>query len=90
RFAPPLQQECATISKAKAVEAMYNKLASPMHSYFHAAYIPTNHVKWMKSGEDVFYEVPYTMRFEPYYIARAPIPMFNPGFVDRGGNFAQQ
>eukprot|EP01134_Creolimax_fragrantissima_P005994 CFRG5994T1 len=84
------QQTCETIPKSEAVRALYSGAATPMHAYFHAAYVPTNHVKWMKSDANTFFEVPYTIRFEPYYITRSPIPMFNPGFVDRGGNFAQQ
>jgi hypothetical protein len=36
------------------------------------------------------YEVDYVIRFEPYYITRAPAPLFGWDFVDRGGNFAQQ
>ena len=42
-------------------------------------------------GDDIVpYEVDYFIKYEPYYIAKMPLPMFDWEFVDRGGNFAQQ
>lgn len=60
----------------------------PMHLYYPPAYMPTQHFEWMNSREVT--EIHYSTRFEPYFIARTPVPRFNDSFVNRGGNFAQQ
>ena len=59
-----------------------------MHLYYPPAYVPTNHLEWLDSAEVT--EVAYLTRFEPYYIARLPLPRFNESFINRGGNYAQQ
>eukprot|EP00123_Amoebidium_parasiticum_P018370 comp24181_c0_seq1/m.44287 comp24181_c0_seq1/g.44287 ORF comp24181_c0_seq1/g.44287 comp24181_c0_seq1/m.44287 type:complete len:609 (-) comp24181_c0_seq1:837-2663(-) len=78
----------ATISKESLVTALLDGSAQPMHAYFPPAYGPTNHVQWMTS--DTVDYLPYVTRFEPYYIARVPLPLFDEHFVNRGGNYAQQ
>ncbi|KNC86499.1 hypothetical protein SARC_01370 [Sphaeroforma arctica JP610] len=77
-----------TITKSQVVDGFFDGRVSPMHLYFSPAYIPTNHYTWAESTEVDL--LPYLTRFEPYYVARMPIPVFNDTFVNRGGNFAQQ
>eukprot|EP01134_Creolimax_fragrantissima_P003993 CFRG3993T1 len=77
-----------TITKSQVIEGFFDGSVTPMHLYFGPAYVPTNHFDWASS--DSVDEIPYLTRFEPYYIARMPIPIFNDTFVNRGGNFAQQ
>lgn len=77
-----------TLSKRKLVEGFYDGTVQPMHVYFGPAYVPTNHFAWAKSNS--VDPLPYLTRFEPYYIARVPLPLFNESFVNRGGNYAQQ
>eukprot|EP00124_Ichthyophonus_hoferi_P002542 Ihof_evm4s177 gene=Ihof_evmTU4s177 len=84
------KEQCNVIERRELVKAMMKKEAQPMHMYFPPAYMPTNHLFWAQATSPRIYEVLYTMRFEPYYVARTPIPMFADKFVDRGGNFAQQ
>ena len=81
--APPL-----TLSKSKLVEGFYDGTVLPMHMYFGPAYVPTNHFEWGSSP--TVDRLNYLTRFEPYYIARVPVPLFNESFVNRGGNYAQQ
>eukprot|EP01134_Creolimax_fragrantissima_P005113 CFRG5113T1 len=76
------------IRKEQVVEMFFTGNVLPMHVYFGPAYAPTNHYEWSRSK--TVDEIPYLTRFEPYYIARMPIPLFNETFVNRGGNFAQQ
>ena len=59
-----------------------------MHTYYPPAYVPTNHLEWLDSTDVT--EIPYLTRFEPYYVARLPVPRFNESFINRGGNYAQQ
>ena len=74
--------------KKLLVEGFYDGSVQPMHLYFGPAYIPQNHFEWAYSK--TVDEIKYLTRFEPYYVARMPIPLFNETFVDRGGNKAQQ
>eukprot|EP00123_Amoebidium_parasiticum_P015588 comp23048_c0_seq1/m.36890 comp23048_c0_seq1/g.36890 ORF comp23048_c0_seq1/g.36890 comp23048_c0_seq1/m.36890 type:complete len:580 (-) comp23048_c0_seq1:321-2060(-) len=81
-------QSSDTLSKDLLVEAFLEGKAKPMHLYFSPAYVPTNHYAWVLS--DTVDPLPYVSRFEPYYVARTPLPLFNETFVNRGGNYAQQ
>ncbi|KNC82478.1 hypothetical protein SARC_05230 [Sphaeroforma arctica JP610] len=76
------------LTKSQVVQGLFKGQVRPMHQYFGPAYLPTNHYSWMSSEETT--ELTYLTRFEPYYIARMPIPLFNETFINRGGNFAQQ
>eukprot|EP00123_Amoebidium_parasiticum_P016829 comp23599_c1_seq2/m.40095 comp23599_c1_seq2/g.40095 ORF comp23599_c1_seq2/g.40095 comp23599_c1_seq2/m.40095 type:complete len:593 (-) comp23599_c1_seq2:682-2460(-) len=77
-----------TLKKDTLVDAFFDGTALPMHLYFGPAYVPTNHFAWARSK--TVDRLPYVTRFEPYYIARHPVPLFNESFVNRGGNYAQQ
>lgn len=78
-----------TLSKSTLVEGFYDGSVVPMaHDIFTPAYGPINYFSWALSRN--VDKVAYLMRFEPYYIARVPVPLFNETFVNRGGNFAQQ
>ncbi|KNC77136.1 hypothetical protein SARC_10395 [Sphaeroforma arctica JP610] len=77
-----------SITKKQVISMFFTGEVLPMHVYFGPAYAPTNHQEWATSN--TVDEIPYLTRFEPYYIARMPIPLFNETFVNRGGNFAQQ
>jgi len=81
-------EQCEFLSKAQALECVYQGTLRPMHMYYPPAYIPTNYSRWISSNS--WFEIPYSSRFEPYYIARSDVPLFNDSFVDRGRNFAQQ
>lgn len=74
--------------KRNLVEGFFDGTAVPMHVYFGPAYVPQNHFAWAYSNQ--VEEINYITRFEPYYVARMPVPLFNETFVDRGGNKAQQ
>lgn len=74
--------------KRLLVEGFFDGSVQPMHVYFGPAYVPQNHFAWAYSNQ--VEEINYITRFEPYYLARMPIPLFNESFVDRGGNKAQQ
>eukprot|EP01134_Creolimax_fragrantissima_P002683 CFRG2683T1 len=76
------------ILKSTIVSAILEGIASPMHGYYPPAYGPTEHYSWLRSTNVT--RLHYVTRFEPYYIARVPVPLFNETFVNRGGNFAQQ
>jgi glycosyltransferase-like protein LARGE len=76
------------IAKDVLVDSFYDGTVKPMHAYFGPAYVPTNHFNW--STTHTVDPVKYLTRFEPYYLARMPIPLFNESFVNRGGNYAQQ
>eukprot|EP00122_Pirum_gemmata_P020738 Pgem_evm1s19368 len=82
------EQYETTISKEKIVEQLSNGKAKPMHLYFSPAYGPTNHFEWFKDSKTT--KIDYITRFEPYYIAKTKVPFFHEGFVNRGGNFAEQ
>lgn len=81
-------QTCEFIDKNQITDMMYRGKAGPMHMHFAPGYMPTQYINWLTKTTP--YEVPYTLRFEPYYIALNPVPLFDESFVDRGGNFAQQ
>jgi hypothetical protein len=81
-------RRCEFVSKQQAVKAIRSAALVPMHMYFAPAYMPTNYSAWIERNE--IYQVPYSVRFEPYYIARSSMPRFNDSFVNRGGNYAQQ
>eukprot|EP01137_Pigoraptor_chileana_P011739 Opistho-2@63135 len=74
-------------SKEDATTSLKSGQMRPMHTYFSLAYMPTRYGQWMEAKD--IYEVPYSVRFEPYFIARRDMPRFNDSFVNRGGNFAQ-
>lgn len=76
------------MAKDVLVAGFYDGSVKPMHVYFGPAYVPTNHFNW--STTHTVDLVQYLTRFEPYYIARMPLPLFNETFVNRGGNYAQQ
>ncbi|KNC77217.1 hypothetical protein SARC_10318 [Sphaeroforma arctica JP610] len=83
-----LKDGSPTIPKKALVDAALSGVALPMHGYYPPAYGPTGHNAWLTSGQTV--RLNYVTRFEPYYIASVPVPLFNETFVNRGGNYAQQ
>ena len=60
----------------------------------HAAQFPPSYLGPLNTGEWFFatypFTVSYTQRWEPYYFARLPVPLFDERFVNRGLNKAQQ
>jgi hypothetical protein len=74
--------------KRLLIEGFFDGSVVPMHVYFGPAYVPQNHFEWAYSNK--VEEINYITRFEPYYVTRMPVPLFNETFVDRGGNKAQQ
>ena len=65
---------------------MVSKSQSEMVCSIHVGLNNSN----VRLSSEKLYEVSFSNEFEPYYIAKMSIPLFNSSFVDRGGNFAQQ
>eukprot|EP00121_Abeoforma_whisleri_P005634 Awhi_evm2s5112 len=83
-----LKSNGQSMKKSHLVDMLRRGDAKPMHIYYCPAYGPTNHFEWMNDNTTT--KINYLTRFEPYYIAKMPLPQFNEDFVDRGGNFAEQ
>jgi len=91
---PLPEQENYSIPRTKLAirKLVKENYLQPMHaSVYKKAYLPTNYPRWYKSK--YAYEIPYTLYFEPYYIARLGKeypPRYDERFVNFGINKAQQ
>jgi len=75
-------------TKKEALALVHDKILQPMHiNSFPKAYSPTNYIRWYSTSE--MYEVPYSLFFEPYFIAKIDelsFPFYDERFVNFGIN----
>ena len=82
------------LQKKQLAEAIRSRKMSVMHPKFAIAY--TGQARWKKSFYSKWLQTDqpiqtfYRDQWEPYYIARLPVPTFDERFSDRGFNKAQQ